>query len=37
MNFLLAINISEILTSVGNWLVTEGLKIVIAIILVPPL
>ncbi len=32
MNFLLAINISEILTSVGNWLVTEGLKIVIAIV-----
>ncbi len=32
MNFLLAINLSEILTSVGNWLVTEGLKIVIAVV-----
>lgn len=32
MNYLMAISFSEILTNVGNWLVTEGLKIVIALI-----
>ncbi len=32
MNYLMALTFSDILTNVGNWLVTEGLKIVIAVI-----
>lgn len=32
MNYLMAVSFSDILTNVGNWLVTEGLKIVIALI-----
>ncbi|MDE6361920.1 MAG: hypothetical protein K2L53_02980, partial [Clostridia bacterium] len=35
MNFLLSVNVdfAQLLTNIGNWLVTEGLKIVIAIII----